>query len=68
LQYSVTVVEEPLFSFACAYLGFRVERWVISSLMVLCNANDIIEYDKEDQGFLSSAPIDVEDDNNIKEE
>ena len=36
--------------------------------MVLCNANDIIEYDKEDQGFLSSAPIDVEDDNNIKEE
>ena len=46
---------------ACVDLGLK-DLWVIISMMVLCNANAIIEYDRRRSG-LSSAPLDMEYDN-----
>jgi len=37
--------------------------WVITSMMVLCNANVIIEYDGRRSAWLSSAPLGMEYDN-----
>ena len=44
------------------------DRWVIVSMMVLCNANSIIitEYDRRRSGF-SNAPVNAEYGNNITE-
>jgi len=44
----------------------KEDRWVIIIIMVLCNANAIIEYDRSRPG-LSSAPVDMEYDNNSTE-
>ena len=41
----------------CVDLG--VERWVIISMTVLCNANDTIEYDRKRSG-LPNAKLDME--------
>ena len=45
-----------------------IDLWfiVIISTMVMCNANVIIEYDRRRSG-LSSAPLDMEYDNNRTE-
>ena len=40
---------------------------VIISMMVLCNANVVIQYDTRSSG-LPNVPLDVEYDNNIAEE
>ena len=45
----------------------RSDLWVIISMMVLCSANAIIEYDRGRSG-LSSAPLDMEYDNNSIEQ
>ena len=45
----------------------QIERWVIISMMVTCNANAIIEYDRRRSG-LSHTPLDMEYDNNSIEQ
>ena len=46
----------------CVIVDLGGERWVIISMMVLCNASAIIEYDRRRSG-LPSAPLDMECDN-----
>ena len=50
----------------CVIVDLGGERWVMISMMVLCNASAIIEYDRRRSG-LPSAPLDMEYDDNSME-
>ena len=46
----------------CRFVDYEYDLWVIISMMVMRNANVIIEHDRRRLG-LSSAPLDVKYDN-----